>query len=55
MMITKELDEIANLWNKTKEEKYKILWYKKLKLWNGIYRTNNHDGNRSTDSKTNRV
>ena len=26
-----ELDRLANLYNKTKEEKYKIEWYKLLK------------------------
>jgi len=26
-----ELDAIANLWNKTKDPKYKELWYKKIK------------------------
>ena len=26
-----ELDTIANLWNKTKDPKYKELWYKKIK------------------------
>ena len=28
-----ELDKIANLWNKTKDKKYKVLWYQKLKEW----------------------
>ena len=27
---TKELDRIANLWNKTKDPKYKKQWYKIL-------------------------
>ena len=26
-----EVDSIANLWNKTKDPKYKELWYKKIK------------------------
>ena len=31
-----EIDKLANLYNKTKDEKYKILWYKKIKdLFNG--------------------
>ena len=31
-----EIDKLANLYNKTKDEKYKILWYKKIKdLSNG--------------------
>lgn len=28
---TKELDRIANLWNKTKDPKYKKQWYALLK------------------------
>ena len=27
----KNLDELANLWNKTKDPKYKQLWYKRIK------------------------
>ena len=27
----KDLDELANLWNKTKNLKYKKLWYKTVK------------------------
>lgn len=27
--IDKNLDDLANLWNKTKDSKYKDLWYKK--------------------------
>ena len=26
-------DELANLWNKTKDPKHKDLWYKKVKEW----------------------
>ena len=26
-----DLDELANLWNKTKDPKYKELWYKTIK------------------------
>ena len=29
--ITKELDTLANLYNKTQDQKYKIEWYKLLK------------------------
>jgi hypothetical protein len=36
-MTIKKLDEIANLYNKTKNQKYKDLWYKEVKeLANGI-------------------
>ena len=31
MVDQNELDTIANLWNKTKDPKYKELWYKKIK------------------------
>ena len=30
-MMTKDLDSLANLWNKTKDPKYKKLWYKTVK------------------------
>jgi hypothetical protein len=30
-MTTKDLDSLANLWNKTKDPKYKELWYKTIK------------------------
>ncbi len=30
-MMTKDLDSLANLWNKTKNPKYKKLWYKQVK------------------------
>jgi len=33
MRSTKNLDDLANLWNKTKDSKYKDLWYKKVKEW----------------------
>ena len=31
LVMTKDLDSLANLWNKTKNPKYKKLWYKKVK------------------------
>ena len=33
MRSTKNLDDLANLWNKTKDPKHKDLWYKKVKEW----------------------
>ena len=30
-MVTNELDNLAILWNKTKDPYYKNLWYKKVK------------------------
>ena len=29
--MTEKLDELANLWNKTKDPRYKDLWYKLIK------------------------
>ena len=31
LVMTKNLDSLANLWNKTKNPKYKKLWYKQVK------------------------
>ena len=31
-----EIDKLANLYNKTKDDKYKILWYKKIKDWANV-------------------
>ena len=36
-----EIDKLANLYNKTKDEKYKILWYKKIKEWADVQHINN--------------
>ena len=36
-----EIDKLANLYNKTKDDKYKILWYKKVKEWAYVQNTNN--------------
>ena len=37
----REIDELANLWEKTKDPKYKALWYQYVKEWaNG---TNNSE------------
>ena len=32
----KNLDELANLWNKTKDPKYKELWYKLIEEMHGL-------------------
>ena len=55
----KNLDELANLWNKTKDPKYKELWYK---LIEEMYGTNNFkrrtlptDSNHKTDDGWNSV
>ena len=33
MISPREIDAIADLWNRTKKEKYRILWYKKIREW----------------------
>ncbi len=33
MVQINELDKLANLWNKTKDPKYKELWHEKVKEW----------------------
>ena len=38
-----EIDKLANLYNKTKDDKYKILWYKKIKDWSNVQNTYNID------------
>jgi hypothetical protein len=36
-MMQKKIDELANLWNKTKDPKYKDQWYKYIKEYtNGL-------------------
>ena len=38
--LLKKIDEVANLWNKTKDQYYKFLWYKLIKEFvNGSYNT----------------
>ena len=36
-----QIDILANLYNKTKDDKYKILWYKKIKEWANVQNTYN--------------
>jgi hypothetical protein len=38
-----EINILANLYNKTKNDKYKILWYKKVKDWADVQNTYNTD------------
>tara|TARA_Y100001960_G_C14210494_1_gene604078 strand:+ start:441 stop:620 length:180 start_codon:yes stop_codon:yes gene_type:complete len=52
-MITK-IDELANLWNKTKNPKYKDEWYKYIKEWSdGINNTNRRNVSPSTSDRRN--
>jgi len=41
-MMQKKIDQIANLWNKTKDPKYKNLWYKLVKETYGQRNNTNH-------------
>jgi len=48
-MMQKKIDEVANLWEKTKDPKYKDLWYKYIKEFvNGTNNINRR--NISSDS-----
>ena len=59
-MTQKKIDELANLWEKTKDPKYKDLWYKLIKEYtNGINnlerRTVSTDYSHKTDDGWNSV
>ena len=60
MVNQKKIDEIANLWEKTKDPKYKDLWYKYIKEYvngpNNIKRrTVSTDSSHKTDDGWNSV
>ena len=41
MVTQKKIDELADLWNKTKDPKYKDEWYKYIKEWaDGVNNSN---------------
>ena len=40
-MMRKTIDDVAKLWEKTKDPKYKDLWYKYIKEW--AHGSNNSD------------
>ena len=53
MTTQKKLDEIANNWNKTKDPKYKKLWYKKIKEFaNGPYNIKRRPVSTNSSHKT---
>ena len=53
-MMRKTIDDVANLWEKTKDPKYKDLWYKYIKEWsNGINNTDRRNVSSSSGNKTN--
>ncbi len=50
----KKIDEIANLWEKTKDPKYKDLWYKYIKEYtNGLNTTERRTVPSSESNKRN--
>ena len=59
MVNLKKIDKVANLWNKTKDSKYKEEWYKLIKEWNGLNntkrRTLSTDSSDKTDDGRNRI
>ena len=51
-MSQREIDDLAIMWNKTKDQKYKDLWYKKVKeLSNGLNNTKRRDVQSRTSHK----
>ena len=55
-MMQKKIDELANLWNKTKDPKYKDQWYKYIKEWSerhGHYFTERRNVSSSRSDKRN--
>ena len=51
-MILEKINEAANNWNKTKDPKYKELWYKLIKEWNGINNTKRWNVSSDSSDKT---
>ena len=59
-IMTKKIDQVANLWNKTKDPKYKKLWYQLVKEFaNGTNnlerRTVSTDSSHKTDDGWNNI
>ena len=46
--MTKKIDKVANIWNQTKDPKYKDLWYKLIEEMHGL--NNRERRTVSTDS-----
>ena len=54
MMNQKKIDDVARLWEKTKDPKYKNLWYDYIKEYtNGVNNTDRRDVPSSSGDKTN--
>ena len=41
MKLLKNIDDLANLWEKTRDPKYKDLWYKSVKEFANVQNVNN--------------
>ena len=53
-MNQKKIDDVARLWEKTKDPKYKDLWYDYIKEYiNGINNSNRRDVPSHSSDKTN--
>ena len=53
-MMRKTIDDVAKLWEKTKDPKYKDLWYKYIKEWsNGINNTDRRNVSSSSGDERN--
>ncbi len=53
-MMQKTIDDVAVLWNKTKDPKYKDLWYKYIKEYvNGINNTDRRNVSSSSGDERN--
>ena len=53
-MMQKRIDDVAVLWNKTKDPKYKDLWYKYIKEYvNGINNTDRRNVSSSSGDERN--
>jgi hypothetical protein len=52
-MMIEKIDNVAKLWEKTKDPKYKELWYKYIKEYvNGINNTNRRNVSSSSSDET---
>jgi hypothetical protein len=51
-MTQKKIDKVANLWEKTKDPKYKDLWYKLIKETYGPNSINGRNVSSSTRDQT---
>ena len=53
-MTQKKIDDVASLWEKTKDPKYKDLWYKYIKEYvNGINNTDRRNVSSSSGDERN--